>query len=58
MINDMMGMGGMHWGMMLIGVLVVLLLVLGIAALVKHFFQIQYGGRSERGECSTVGDMA
>jgi len=38
MMNDMMGMGGMHWGMMLVGVLVVLLLVLGVAALAKYIF--------------------
>jgi hypothetical protein len=30
------GMGGMGWGMGLIGLLVLLLLVLGIAALVKY----------------------
>ena len=30
------GMGGMGWGMALIGVLVLVLLVLGIAALVKY----------------------
>ena len=37
MMNDMMGMmGTMHWGMTLVGVLVVLLLVLGIVALAKY----------------------
>lgn len=32
----MQGMDGMGWGMVLIGVLVLILLVLGIAALVKY----------------------
>lgn len=37
--NDMMeGMGGMMWGMGLVWLLVVLVLVLGIAALVKYLF--------------------
>ena len=36
MMQDMMG--GMHWGMSLVGVLVVLLLVLAVAALVKYVF--------------------
>jgi hypothetical protein len=36
MMNNMMG--GMPWGMALIGLLVALLLVLGIAALVKYLF--------------------
>lgn len=31
-------MGGMMWGMGLVGLLVVVLLVLGIAALTKHLF--------------------
>jgi len=35
-MNNMMG--GMPWGMALIGLLVALLLVLGIAALVKYLF--------------------
>jgi hypothetical protein len=39
MMNDMMNMmGAMHWGMGLIGLLVLILLVLGIAALVKYLF--------------------
>jgi hypothetical protein len=38
-MNDMMGMmGGMHWGMMLVGVLVIVLLVLGIVPLAKYVF--------------------
>jgi hypothetical protein len=38
-MNDMMNMmGGMHWGMGLIAVLVLLLLILGIAALAKYLF--------------------
>jgi hypothetical protein len=36
MMHDMMG--GMYWGMMLVGVLIVLLLVLGVVALVKYVF--------------------
>jgi hypothetical protein len=36
MMHDMMG--GMHWGMMLVGVLIALLLVLGVVALVKNVF--------------------
>jgi hypothetical protein len=35
---DHMTSGGMMWGMGLIGVLVLVLLVLGIAALVKYLF--------------------
>jgi hypothetical protein len=38
MMQDMMGMGGMMWGMGLVWLLVVILLVLGIAALVKYLF--------------------
>jgi len=39
MMNDMMNMmGGMGWGMTLISVLVLVLLVLGIAALAKYVF--------------------
>jgi hypothetical protein len=38
MMNDM-GMGGMMWGMGLFGLLVLVLLVLGIAALVKYLFR-------------------
>jgi hypothetical protein len=39
MMNDMMNMmGAMHWGMGLIGLLILLLLILGIAALVKYLF--------------------
>lgn len=39
MRNMMSGeMGGMMWGMGLIGFLVLVLIVLGIAALVKHLF--------------------
>jgi hypothetical protein len=38
-MHDMMdGMGGMMWGMGLVWLLVVLLLVLGVAALVKYLF--------------------
>ena len=37
MINHMMG-GGMMWGMGLAGLLVVLVLVLGLAALIKYLF--------------------
>ena len=36
MMHDMMG--GMGWGMGLFGLLVLLLLVLGVAALVKYLF--------------------
>jgi Na+-transporting methylmalonyl-CoA/oxaloacetate decarboxylase gamma subunit len=43
MMNDMgammEGMGGMMWGMGLFGLLVLVLLVLGIAALVKYLFR-------------------
>ena len=35
---DHMTHGGMMWGMALIGLLVLVLLVLGIAALVKYLF--------------------
>jgi len=39
MMNDMMGMmGGMHWAMALVWVLLLLLIVLGVAALVKYIF--------------------
>jgi hypothetical protein len=37
MMNDMMG-GGMMWGMGLIWLLVAIVLILGIAALVKYLF--------------------
>jgi hypothetical protein len=37
MMHDMMG-GGMMWGMGLAGLLIVLLLILGVAALVKYLF--------------------
>ena len=37
MMDHMMG-GGMMWGMGLIGVLLVIILVLGIAALIKYLF--------------------
>jgi len=37
MMNDM---GGMMWGMGLLGILVFILLVLGIAALIKYLFYI------------------
>jgi hypothetical protein len=43
MMHDMMG--GMHWAMRLVWVLVVLLLVLGIVALVK-FGPRAFGNRS------------
>jgi hypothetical protein len=36
MMQDMMN--GMHWGMGLAGLLVLVLLILGIAALVKYVF--------------------
>lgn len=36
-MTDMMG--GMAWGMGLIGLLLIILLVLGIAALVKYLFR-------------------
>jgi len=36
MMHDMMG--GMMWGMDLIGVLVLILVILGITALVKYVF--------------------
>ncbi len=38
MMHDMMMNGGMMWGMALIWLLVVILLVLGIAALAKYVF--------------------
>ena len=39
MMNDMMSMmGGMGWGMILGGVLVLVLVILGIAALAKYLF--------------------
>ena len=39
MMDGMMNMmGGMGWGMMLAGVLVIVLIVLGIAALAKYVF--------------------
>jgi hypothetical protein len=39
MMHDMMGtMGGMHWAMALVWVLVLLLIVLGIVALAKYVF--------------------
>ncbi len=39
MMNDMMGMmSGMSWGMGLLGLLVIVLLILGVAALVKYLF--------------------
>lgn len=42
MMNDvdvmMDGMGGMMWGMGLLGLLVIMLLVLGNAALIKYLF--------------------
>jgi len=37
MMDHMMG-GGMMWGMGLIGLLLVILLLLGVAALVKYLF--------------------
>lgn len=42
MMNDMMGV--MPWGMGLIGLLVILLLVLAIAALLKYLFSSRSGG--------------
>jgi hypothetical protein len=38
MMRDMMMDGGMMWGMALLWLLVVILLVLGIAALAKYVF--------------------
>jgi hypothetical protein len=38
MMQDMMMNSGMMWGMALVWLLVVILLVLGIAALVKYVF--------------------
>jgi hypothetical protein len=38
MMQDMMGMGGMMWGMSLVWLLVVLVLVLVAAALIKYLF--------------------
>jgi hypothetical protein len=38
MMHDMMGGGAMMWGMGLIWLLVVIVLVLGIAALAKYVF--------------------
>ncbi len=39
MMDGMMNMmGGMGWGMELVGILVLILLVLGIAALAKYLF--------------------
>jgi hypothetical protein len=40
MMNDMMDCcgGAMMWGMGLVGLLVILLLVLGVASLVKYLF--------------------
>ena len=39
MMDDMMNMmGGMSWGMTLTGALVLILIVLGIAALAKYVF--------------------
>lgn len=38
MMNDMTMGSGMLWGMGLVWILVVLLLILGIAALVKYLF--------------------
>ena len=38
MMHDMMMNGGMMWGMALLWLLVVILLVLGIAALAKYVF--------------------
>jgi hypothetical protein len=35
MMNDMMG-GGMMWGMGLVSLLVIIVLVLGVAALIKY----------------------
>jgi hypothetical protein len=39
MMNDMMSiMGAMHWGMGLVGILILILVILGIAALLKYLF--------------------
>jgi hypothetical protein len=37
MMNDMMG-GGMMWGMGAVGLLIVLVLILVVAALIKYLF--------------------
>jgi hypothetical protein len=42
MMQDMMG-GGMMWGMGVVWLLVVVLLVLGIAALAKYLFSSRSG---------------
>jgi hypothetical protein len=38
MMDHMMMSGGMMWGMGLIGLLVIIVLLLGVAALVKYLF--------------------
>lgn len=38
MMGSMMNGGPMMWGMSLIGLLVIVLLVLGVAALIKYLF--------------------
>jgi len=38
MMQDMMGMGGMMWGMGIVWLLFVVVLVLAIAALAKYIF--------------------
>lgn len=38
----MHSMGGMMWGMGIIGILIAILLILGIAALVKYLFADKY----------------
>lgn len=44
MMHDMMNtMGGMGWGMGLLGLLVILILVLGVAALLKYLFSRSSG---------------
>jgi hypothetical protein len=42
-MHDMMN-GGVMWGMDLVGVLVLVLIVLGIAALAKYLFSTGRGG--------------
>lgn len=44
MMHDMMNtMGGMGWGMGPLGLLVILILVLGVAALLKYLFSRRSG---------------
>jgi hypothetical protein len=47
MQEQMDGMGGMMWGMGLVGLLVMAVLVLGIAALIKYLLSDKRGSRSD-----------